>query len=217
MFLLVSISSSVIFAQELSDINVGIGITDIINTETNTASSNVGGYGFMVEKPIKIIGKKSNLLSFHPGINYTEINENSATSGLGHHNEYKILASSASIYSKFLINSKIKTKNEITFYTGAIIGTYFWSQIDNKENSNIKYYKNGKSFFHSGFWGLLVGIRSNLSETVKFMPAIEISYYPNYVDLNIGPKMLLTYLYCLVLAQKKPLNLSSFFLYRFSF
>jgi hypothetical protein len=184
--LLVIAKSSLIFAQKLPDVNVVIGMTSVIDTKSSTARSRVGGYSFAVEKPLKIFVRKNNLLSVHPGILYAEINEDFSTSGLGRYYDYEIIASSTSIYSKILINSKIKSN--VTLYTGASIGAYFWSHISNKNNSSKKYYDNGKSFFSSGFWGLLFGIRTNLSESVKFMPAVEISYYPNYVDSNIGTK-----------------------------
>ena len=166
-----------LFAQNESAINVGSGLSLIVTPPANSARShNISGYHFLIEKPIVFNKEKSVFLSLHPGLKYEVLGEYYETSGLGRWYSYNHLLQAAFIQSKLVFNSRFKS-GEI-FYTGASLGTYFWSVLKDRKNSDREISESRRSKLMRASIGVVLGVGAR--KMGRLRPAMEFKYYPNY-------------------------------------
>jgi hypothetical protein len=189
-----------IFAQETPIFNIGAGMPIFFKQNyaptgygTNTATWE--RINLFAEKPILI--SKSRNLTFNPGISYFLFNETfgSDPSALGGSNSSELNHMALSISTKLLHDIDFKKEKNVDWYFGFVTGKYIITKTKGTKNWTSlqeqgytpgakELNKNGKSFFHSFYGGIIAGFKGK-SKSKVLKPQFEFSFYPSFVSMDM--------------------------------
>lgn len=182
------------FSQRNPDLKVGLGMPFFLgNTSGDFDYNKVSGFpNVWLEKPIPIKINRDEKVSITPGVSFMYLKEKESvygnetvaqTSNLNHY--------SLNGYTKLVYNLLLQRRSEAFLYFGGVVGvhitartigtkiTYSNSISGGEVEENIK--RSGRDFYNSIYFGPVLGFQPDMKITNKFVPSIELSFYPNFV------------------------------------
>lgn len=186
------------FSQENTIINIGAGLPiffgqNFIDPSYGSLFINEKRMHLFIEKPIALGSARK--LSLNPGIGYFVFNESAESGGLGQHSYRNVNHKSYCLSSRFFYHFKIHPEKNNGYYCGITGGKYIhskstgdasWYRLEESKylGGNIVIDNNGKTFFHSFYYGFTGGFTGLTKENSRFAPAFEFSFYPDFFTLN---------------------------------
>lgn len=186
------------FSQENTIINIGAGLP--VFFQHNFRAQEYGPHylsynriHLFAEKPFSL-GAAQNF-SINPGITYFIFNESAESGGLGQHSYKNVNHKAVGLSGRFFYHFKINPEKRNRYYCGIAGGKY----LQSKSTGNASWYRleeskyiggnkviddNGKTFFHSLYYGFTGGFTGLTKENSRFAPAFEFSFYPDFFTLN---------------------------------
>lgn len=189
-----------ISAQETPLIKIGAGMpiffqqnfSDPGSGDLNLSRKRIN---LFAERPIPFCSNYS--FSISPGLGYFLFHENynSDQSALGGSSKNDLTHYAFSFYSKLLYHFTNNPEKSNHYYCGIVSGKYIytkskgessWSMLQESHyiGSDKKIDENGRSFFHSFYYGFIVGFDSKSKESSRLAPAFEFSFYPDFITVN---------------------------------
>lgn len=204
------------FAQKTPIINIGAGLPIFFGQKFSDP-----GYGplnlqerihLFVEKPISLGSDRK--LSLNPGFGYFLFNESYESGGLGQHYYRQLTHYSYSIYSRFFYHFTINPEKSNHYYCGITGGKYIytksagdasWYRLQESQDigGNEVIDDNGRSFFHSFYYGIIGGFIGKTTKNSLLAPAFEFSYFPEFLTLNDKRRWMAMFSVILKINKKK--------------
>lgn len=163
----------------------------LFNQGERESTSSTHGIQLFLAGPDILKNRKSRFSTI-PGMYFLSFSEKyeSPQSALGGHAIGEFKHKAFGIYSQFLYDIVILPNQKNMLYTGITAGVHLFSKTRGKESGyllsepiqywNKKTDENGKHFFGSYMAGVLLGIKPASDSELFLMPALELTFYPNY-------------------------------------
>jgi len=195
--LLFLLFTSLVFSQENSMINLGVGSPFFGDTNDQIYNHKFSfpRADYFIELPALFFLNKPKDLFVTPGLRYFNFNEEISSGGGGGQSTEKVNRTALSLYSKFLINFGLGKQKSTIYYFGFISGVYLKTKTTGEISwrlvqEELDYYghreinESGKRFFSKSYSGFIFGVKSRQKKKRFLNPGLEASYFPNFAGIN---------------------------------